>query len=961
MAELEFTVQSFTSNELAIKVKNTTSTSLDNTLTIEIYPPASLVSAAVNEAAVKAAESENPPGAMRLDTVVSGPAGWSIWARRESSDSTPIIVLINDRDQNTGAAVSTPVAFPASGETTIRIPLNSQTKHGNIDLLYSYTHGDPEGRVDGKLELRSSQDADPVVVTLSTDAKNPTMINAGDLVQVKWKIRDGVSAVLRGPLPGDNPEIELSSKPDADFKISEGSVSVRVVGLMNYVLQAQVKREGKENLEVVRMLTLDTSNKKHLYLGARQGKVLPHGVIEMDWAAWGVPQVVITGGNTTRVIKLTQQTFGGSFEGSGVMRFSAGQTGTETILIEAKPESRSKQVLVITWQHMTKPDIAGRPWGLAVIAPKIALLTFEGLYIADVGRIDPSPALKKLMFVKKTAATPPMEWIAITAVGGRFLCLRRPAPSPDVEVAPYKLDGTPDVIPPLSLHADLRHLAAHSKAIFDFVGFEGRAYVVVEAPLVTNIGKGRRAYSVGFDSTTNKASYRPEPLLENLFGYRLVAFDDALYALNRESGQMFRFELTKAGTLGPPLQAASAVRKTDGEEKSMIRNGLIVPVGHVLVVLNPTSVPTLGSLEEYDLHNVLNYESSSSADDNTIPQDLVYNPQKNYWARCGRDLEIKPGAVAAFRDGDSPRLWVVQPDGETYTLPVGSESLLARDYALDFPTKSLAPYFTKKRKFTIKPFAAVGPLEEKYRKLGITDITTNGPRDVSPLPARPQVQFDVDIGYNQADPAFVNLVFQLARRPQSRADVDYLLEVKFSDQDLSNAASWISRVSTVEGRLVYDIVAGSLIEHSTGIIEVPRPARFDEHLRFVIVNASDKFRIKPDKVLPGGPTYILEEAFLPINHDTPDFSLKADGKIATEGVIGVNLNFAMPHGIEASSSKQPQTQLIRLTTDNAQKMEVLLVKMLMPGDAPLQLKGTKQLIEPMSDRPVLVCQLDYKM
>jgi hypothetical protein len=959
-ALLEFTVQSFTPNELAIKVKNTSGTSLDNTLTIEIYPPTTLVSAAINDAAIKAASNEEPPGAMRLDGVVSGPEGWSIWARRESSDTSLIIVLINDRDQKTGAAVSPPVKFPAGAESTIRIPLNSQAKHGNIDLPYSYTHGDPEARVDGKLELKSSQEGDPPVVLLRTDAKNPTMITAGDLVQVSWIIKNGVSAILRGPLPGDNVELSLSPKPDADFKISEGSLSIRVVGLMNYVLQAEVKRDGLPNLQVVKKLTLDTSNKKHIYLGARQGKVLAFGVIEMDWAAWGVPQVVITAGDTTRVIKLTQQTFGGSFEGSGVMRFSAGKTGTETILIEGKPDSRSKQVLVTSWQHMTKPDVTGRPAGLAVIAPKIALLTVDGLYIAEVGKVDPSPALKKLMFVKKSAATQPTEWIALTAVDGRFLCLRRT--SFDAEVAPYKLDGTPDVIPPLTLHADLRNLTAHSKAIFDFVGFGGRAYVVVEAPLMSNIGSGRRAYSVSFNSSTNKAEYRPEPLLENLFGYRLVTFDDALYALNRDTGQMFRFELTKAGTLGPPAQAASAVRKEDGEEKSMIGKGLIVPAGRVLVVLNPTSVPTLDSLEEYDLHNVLNYESSSSADDNSIPQDLVYNPQKNYWARCGRDLEIKPGAVAAFRDGDSPRMWVVQPDGETHTLAVGSESLFVRDYVLDFPTKSLPPYFSKKRKFTIKGFAAFGPIEEKYRKFGFTDVTTNGPSDVSPRPARPQVQCDVEIGYNQADPGFVTLTFQLVRRMQSRPDVDYLLEVRFVNDDLSTAISLINRVSIVEGRFSTEIVAGSIMEHSTdSIIEVPQPARFDEHLRFVVVNASEKFRIKTKPVLPGGPSYILDEAFLPINHNTPDFTLEFEGKIQTEGVIGVNLNFAMQHGIEASTSNTRQSKLIRLNTDKAQKIEVMLVKMLMPGDAPLKLKGSNQLIEPMTDRPVLVCQLDYKM
>jgi len=39
----------------------------------------------------------------------------------------------------------------------------------------------------------------------------------------------------------------------------------------------------------------------------------------------------------------------------------------------------------------------------------------------------------------------------------------------------------------------------------------------------------------------------------------------------------------------------------------------------------------------------------------------------------------------------------------------------------------------------------------------------------------------------------------------------------------------------------------------------------------------------------------------------------------------------------------------------------LLVKMLMPGDQPLKLKGSEHPIEPLRQGPVFVCQLDYKM
>jgi len=41
-------------------------------------------------------------------------------------------------------------------------------------------------------------------------------------------------------------------------------------------------------------------------------------------------------------------------------------------------------------------------------------------------------------------------------------------------------------------------------------------------------------------------------------------------------------------------------------------------------------------------------------------------------------------------------------------------------------------------------------------------------------------------------------------------------------------------------------------------------------------------------------------------------------------------------------------------------MQVMLSKMLMPGDQPLKLEQAPQAIEPLKDRPVLVCQLNYK-
>jgi hypothetical protein len=391
-----------------------------------------------------------------------------------------------------------------------------------------------------------------------------------------------------------------------------------------------------------------------------------------------------------------------------------------------------------------------------------------------------------------------------------------------------------------------------------------------------------------------------------------------------------------------------------------------VPVGHALVVFNPTSVPSLESLEQYDLHNVLRYESSAppSEDEDEIPQDLFYTPQKNYWGRCGHGLDVKPGAVAFFREGDAPRLWVIQADGKTDTLAVGSESLFVRDYVLDFPTKPLSPFLNKKRKFTIKHSAAVGPIDFKYRNLGINDVVTSGPREIAGIPNRPTTQFDLEIGYNEANPAPVIIRFQLARRIQTNPEVDYLLELSFSGPNLSTVSSCINRVTAVQSTLLVsnDEIDGSRTQHSadSSVIEVPKPTRLDELFGFKIVNSSDKFRVKLEN-LRIGPTYVIDDVQFAIKSDFPSFLLKFEGRVATEGVVTVDLNYALPVGIEVLGCSQRQTKLVRIANDKAQKIEVKVVKLWKPGDPPVQMEGTNKMVLPESPVPVFVCQLDYKM
>lgn len=972
---LELTVANCTADQLAIRVRNVSGVSLDKTLAIELSPPAYLVDDKINEAAKEAAVSIEPPGSQSLAGVVTGAEGWSVWARREATDTSVIIVLLNALNQDDGTALPAPVKFPAGAEFTIRIPLDPKANRDSVECTYSYLHGTDENkdpRYDGKLNLKSGTSEWTPDVSLTTNHASPTAIEAESMVKIFWKIKDGVSATLRGPLPGGNSELTLSSEPNADFKISEGSIEVLVVASLTYALIAEVKRPGHPNVQVVRMLSLDTKNSKFSYVNVRPDKVLPHGLVEIDWAAWGVKQVEIAvGAQTTRVINLTQQTLGRFHEGSGVMRRSASKplspgVTEEAVNLLAKPlKKQTSSITVITWEHMIKPDLTGQPLGLAVVGDKLGALTTDGLFIAFVGFVDPDPEIKKLIF-KKVSKETPKQWLALTGVDQRFVVLRR-TNQDDLEVAPYKNDGSVDEIAAITL-PDLRSIVNSNGVVFDLLAFGGKVYVVVEAS-VFGAGIVRRVFSISFNSKAKTAEYRPEPLLERLAGFKLVTFDDGLHALHRASGRMFRFDLTDHGALGEPMQAASAVRKGLGTQ-SMIKQGLIVPIGRVLTVLSPSSVPSLAELEPFGLHNVLSYlgQNTSDEDPNTIPQDLVYNPQKNYWARCGHDIDVKPGAVAVFRGGHSPRLWVVQPDGETYTLAVGSESLFAHDYWLDFPTKPLPPYINKKRQFKIKS-AGMGCLSisEPYRKASLLDFSsTRLAVLVSPLLTRQSMEFDVELRYNEADLAPVTVRYLKHKLMNERKDHDYIVEVTFAGSDLSTINSVVRRIAIdSQGRLLNDEVFESQAQHSADHpIELTVPKQIDARLggfRFVIANSA-KFDLKQIG-LEFAPGYFNTGKGIGIGVDykTPDASLIFDPKREPNGgEIRMNFNFAMPPGIEVSSGNTPQTKRIRLDPDKSKLLHVKFVGLLGPNDPPLKLDGISEPIPSMTDRVVYVCQIGDK-
>jgi hypothetical protein len=914
---LELTAVTYTAKELVIKVKNISGAALEKRLVIEISPPAYLVDDKINAAATAAVTNKKPRGAKSLAGIVTGPQGWSVWVRREISDSTLFIGLFNDMDQNANN-LPAPVKFAAGSEFTVTIPLDPTANHGHVDLLYSYQQGDDDSVYD-KIQLKLEQTTWTPKVDLFTKHTNPTMVDPGSLVQVLWKIEDGVSAILRGPLPGGNPEIKLDTKDDAEFKLAGGSVDVRVMSATTYVLEAEVKRPGHANVQVVKMLSFDTRNHKYLYISLYPKDVLPHGLLEINWAAWGVSEITlnVSSGNvrhTTRTIQLTQQTKGRSFEGTGVMRVSASKTGEKVTLSAESMDDETKDASVVSWEHMTKSDLKD-PLAMVALAPKLAVLTAQGLYTAQVGQSDPVQRLAKLAFTKVSTETP-KQWLSLAADETRFVVLRR-TNQDDLELAPYTLDGKPEGIAPVTLSPEVNPLAARAGTIYDCVGFNNRVYVVVEGGLPD--ARVRRAYSASFDSNTKKSEYRPERLLEPLVGYRLVTFDGSLYALNRASGRMFRFDLTTSRTLADPRAAASAIREESPQKESMIGDGMFVPLARTLAVLNPSSVPTVKSLERFGLHNVLGYVAESSADPDS-PQDLVYNPQKNYWARCGHDLDVKQGAVNAYRPTGSRRLWLIEASGETHTLAVGSESLFAHDYVSAVPTAALPPYLDKNQKFTITNNSGLDfvPMGEKYDEVGLTDFAPMGPGELlSQLPQKLNNGTSATFlfRYNEADPAPVRLRFLVAR--QGRVKQDYFVEVTFSGRDLSTATSVFKRIAEVtRGEFSVAEIPGTTVKHTTDkpvVLPVPKP--LVEGVRLRVQNATTyQLWREPDQ------GHYPAEAV--ITYSTPAFSIYAHGA----GDLPVNVDFSLPSGIEIAAAGAPPRKLISIDVSRSTGLRAEVLK-----------------------------------
>ncbi|HEX3186744.1 MAG TPA: hypothetical protein VHQ94_18255, partial [Pyrinomonadaceae bacterium] len=796
IATLDFKVGTVTPDQVELLVKNIGATLVEQ-LMIEFKFDLGLVTKPVADAVEQARQqnliNQTTASKISLANVVTGPAGWSVWAMAERTESLAVIRLLNDLDQN-GKTLAAPVKLDANAQFTVRVPLTPPPQPTHVELPYSHRYpnvGRGGKQVDGKLEISIGGSDTTPKVQFFVDHATPTAIAAGTTVNLKWKIENGVSGTLYGPLPGASTQMTLGPDEIATYKIKEGSLQIIAVGAATYILHAQV-RGARTNELVIKSVQIDISSvNQYAYLDVRPSIVLPQSIVEVNWAVWDVKQVWLWVGGDHIELTLTEQGPSEMFQGSGIWRLPAPKKdGDVSVWMEIlqkgqeehKYRARDARFTVNNW--IKNSDFSGKAIGMAGTAPKLALITAEKFWLADVGHTDPSTAPD---FKEVRVDNPPKAWRAIAAFGEGFVALQQ-TKEDGLQLARYDVSGKPEGLP-VSLGPEFRDVAKLPNAICDLAVLGTRVYVVVDGSAAPG-GSLRRSVSVIFNP---QAQIREEPDLEQFARYRLFAFDNpldnALYTINRSTGRMFRLRQNKDGELDPPAKAASAVK--DGQ--SMVRKGLMVVVGRVLLVLGPSSCPDVDELEGVAMMKYSAPTKLLAAP--SIQQDVVYNPQQNHWVPCGHGLDIEPTSVVGFRAGRSKRLWVVNPDHKVHTVAV-EEHLFAPEFVQTFSPKTLPPYLLernprKKRKFTISNQTGRGwvQMPESYREAGLSSLSIAGPAEIVRLPETIGFKSTSILEFfcNEADPVPMTLRFLV--EPADGTFYDYMVEITLAGQGLTEITS----------------------------------------------------------------------------------------------------------------------------------------------------------------------------
>ena len=950
VATLNFAAGTVTSSQMEVLVKNT-GEALAKALMIEIKVPLYLVSREIVNAVAQAREQNlndrTTTARVSLANVVTGPAGWSVWAATERTDSLAVIRLFNDLDQ-TGAKLAAPVKVETNAQLNLRVPLTPLDKPVRIEIPYLYRYPN-EGRsapqVEGKFEMTSSGAGTTSKVIFKVDHTSPTTIPAGRKVNISWEIENGVSAMLFGPLPGGNSQMSLSSNELETYKIKKGSLGIIAVGAAMYILQAEVEGAAKDKPHelIVKTVFIDVdSPTQYSYLSVRPAKVLPYGVIDVNWAVWDCKEAWLQVGEDNAIkLELTEQGPSQKYQGSGIWRVNAPQESGDVsawleVLQEVPPEKRETtdkkeervraqdaRFHVAKWVPKPASAFTGQPIGMAFAVSKLALLTTGGLWISKIGAADPSD---DPVFTRVAVDPQPKAWHAITSFEKGFAVVQQ-TNDDGLQLVRYTIDGTRDGLP-VDLPGTLQLLVRAFKIVCDLAVLGERVYIVVEASAPG--GPLRHAFSVSFRPSVQ---LRSEPLLEQQFPrYRLIAFDNALYAINRDSGRMFRFRHTTNGELDQPTKAASAVEDCE----SMIRRGLMVAVGRLLVVLGPSSSPPVEALEGFESLKCTFPKGPPRA--KGVKQDLVYNPQQDHWIPCGHGLDVEEGTVVAFRPGASQRLWVVQRDGQIRSLINALEHLFAPEFESDFSAKKLPPALdaSKKRKLTIKNDARIDfvPMSETYQMVGLTDFSSSGPaaegRRLMPGGTKLGIMTsgDFELICNESDPVPMKLRF-LAERKDG-VPHDYMLEVSLSGPDLSITSVFKRLAVDAQGRVSIAEVPGTRQEHgAVNRIAIQPPRPLHDGITLNIRNQT-AYRLMLQNPRYDRERFMFEDSVTgpkKINLTTPAFFVYAQGI----GELHFDYDLALQPGIEVSPRSSPQTTQIRIDASKAGPLTLDSVSMKQPG------------------------------
>lgn len=709
---LTFTMRA-AGGQLEVDISNTSGAALTgNKLLIDIMLPIGLVSEAIATAVRK------PETKTSLAGIVPIATGWSVWTQHAASRDIAQIRIANYLKQDNPSAEVSPAALGADATLTPRIPLRALVDNTSVDIEYKFEQAVRGGAKDGGRVTvaiaASAEGTKPTPawapdVTLSSDQQNPLAIPFKTVVKMSWSVRNAVSADLIGPLPGGHSSLRLG---DAEkYPLPDGSIEVGVFGPVTYLLNAQVRNPANPSgpmMNVIRSITFDAIRAdQYGSFNLTPDRALPHAKIDIDWAVLGVRRAEVrVGGNKrswTLASVLTEQGLSGFRQGAGTLGFRAwdreegGKVTANRVSMAVYGENGrlgnaiEHSVDVIAWEKVEpRPAFTSRPISLASVRKTLMLLTDSGLWIAESGVDDLWQRTRPIF--REVLPDPlgnPRRRLALTAFGTGFVVLVRTPTDAlqflrlDANGAPWKDARTNQPVLPVDLPRDLMPGAfRNGPGDIQLISAGPRVYVIFRRLEGTTVP---HAVSVRFEPTAQAVR---ETALEQLGGVELAYFAGALYALDRSTGAMRRFDSVSDGPLKIGRIAREAVQNP-ANGKSTVQDGVVVPVGDVLVVLTPAGIPRFDDTPGVSRLSAERAEASV-ADEAESDQDVVYNPQKNRWATCGHGLDIPPGAVAAFREDEtSPRLWVLFPNQEMYTLPVGSPDLFARDYRDGWPLAKL--------------------------------------------------------------------------------------------------------------------------------------------------------------------------------------------------------------------------------------------------------------------------------